>query len=374
MVKVEFEGGEVWVKFGGVDLVPVDEVEVFFGFDEGEDFDAEGGEDEVGVPGAAEGDAGDEGGDEEGWEGHPGVEGGVSAPPVREEDEGEGEEEGGDEEEGLTLCAAGEAEFFMRFGEVFRAGHGCCRSEVTVGDGEGVSLVGVAGAEAFDEPAEALFGGAVAEGFFPDTLAGATLEGVISDGAGGVHGFFDVAFFEEVGAVLGLVFLVGVVGPDAGVEVGLEFEFYRKAIVFLLGDAATGAVDFLGHAGEFLDVVADFVGDDVGVGEVSAAAEFALHLFEEVGVEVDGFFGGDVEGAHAGVGGAAAAHAGHAVVVDELRGAVGEAVLLEDFGPDFFGGAGDGADEVVDLFLFFGEGLCFGLGGAGCLGELADDL
>ena len=63
-----------------------------------------------------------------------------------------------------------------------------------VGDGEGVSLVGVAGLEAFGEPAETLFGGAVGEGIGADG-AGTALEGVVSDGFGGAHCFFDVACF-----------------------------------------------------------------------------------------------------------------------------------------------------------------------------------
>ena len=63
-----------------------------------------------------------------------------------------------------------------------------------VGDGEGVALVGVAGFEAFGEPAETLLGGAVGEGVGADA-AGTALEGIVTDGFGGAHRFFDVAFF-----------------------------------------------------------------------------------------------------------------------------------------------------------------------------------
>lgn len=128
-----------------------------------------------------------------------------------------------------------------------------------------------------------------------------------------------------------------------------------------------------GFAGEFLDVVTDFVSDDVGVGEVAAATELAIHLEEEGGVEVNRFFGGEVKGAHAGVGDPASGHAGHAVVVDQFGWAVGLSVLAKHLGPDLFGGAFDGGDEVVDFLFAFGLGFGGSLLGGG-LGEGAHDL
>ena len=50
---------------------------------------------------------------------------------------------------------------------------------------------------------------------------------------------------------------------------------------------------------KLLDVVADFVCDDIGVGEITATTEIAIHLVEESGVNVDFFFTRDVKWSHA---------------------------------------------------------------------------
>lgn len=219
-VAVEGEEGEGWIEFGVIDFGPSDEVEEFFGFEEGEDFDPEGGEDEVGVTDAAAGETCEEGGDGEGDEGEPPREAGVSEKPGEEKDEGEREGDGGGDDEGLALGGAGEAKFLVGFGDFFGDGHG---SELIVGHRKGVALGEVAGFEAFHEPAESLCGGAVAEGFGAFALARLALEGIVADRLSGVHRFFDVAFFEEAGVFAAAEVLIGVVGPEAGVEIGLEF-------------------------------------------------------------------------------------------------------------------------------------------------------
>ena len=62
------------------------------------------------------------------------------------------------------------------------------------------------------------------------------MESVVSDGLGGVYGFFDIALFEEVGAMFGAMVFVGVVRPDSGVEVGLELQADRELVVFDVRD------------------------------------------------------------------------------------------------------------------------------------------
>jgi len=119
------------------------------------------------------------------------------------------------------------------------------------------------------------------EGFGLDALASISLEGVISDGFGRAHCFFDVAFFEKVCAMSLAVLLVGMVSPNASVEIGLEFKSDGKAVVLDVGDPAFLLVDVGGFTGEFLDMVADFMSDDVGVGEVTTTTEVAIHLAEE---------------------------------------------------------------------------------------------
>ena len=70
----------------------------------------------------------------------------------------------------------------------------------------------------------------MAKGFGLDPAACAFLKGVIADGFGGVHRFFDVTLFEEIGSEFGAVRFVGVVSPDAG----LEFESDRQWVVLNL--------------------------------------------------------------------------------------------------------------------------------------------
>lgn len=211
------------------------------------------------------------------------------------------------------------------------------------------------------------------EGVLDDLTAGLALEGVVADGLGGAHGFFDIAFFEKWLSLGCAHAVVGMMGPDAGEEVGLEFEADGEAVVFDIRDASFLFVDVIGTAEEFLDVMTDLMGDDVGVGEVSTGFELTLHLPEKGGVEVDGFFGGEVEGAHAGIGDSAGAHAGHAIVVDHFGDAVLLATVFKDLGPFLFGGAFDGADEFVDFRLLGGLGFLGGLSGL-ALGDAAHAL
>ena len=58
------------------------------------------------------------------------------------------------------------------------------------------------------------------------------LQVVVADGGGGAKGRFQVAVLEDV------LHLLRVVGPDAGVEVGLELEADRQFVGFLLIDPA----------------------------------------------------------------------------------------------------------------------------------------
>ena len=86
----------------------------------------------------------------------------------------------------------------------------------------------------------------------------------------------------------------------------------------LLDAALLAALDLAEDAELVLDVVADLVGDDVGVGEVALHAELLLHLLEERGVEIDLLVERAVERPHRGLGRAAAA-AGAAGVEHHAR-------------------------------------------------------
>src|SRR5688500_625365 len=91
---------------------------------------------------------------------------------------------------------------------------------------ERIALADVAGLVAFAEPADALLGRAVGERFRYDVPLGAALKIIVADDAGGAQRFFDVAGFHDM---LGPV---GVMGPEAGEEIGLELEANRELVVF----------------------------------------------------------------------------------------------------------------------------------------------
>ncbi len=90
---------------------------------------------------------------------------------------------------------------------------------------------------------------------------GAALDGVVTDRVGGNHRFLYVAAVK-----IALV----VVCPDAGVIVGLQFQPDR---VFVVIRTSLHGMDFLRRAHQGLDVVADFVGDHVGLGKIARRLE-----------------------------------------------------------------------------------------------------
>jgi len=114
---VEDEERAVGADFGVGDFGPVDDLEVFAGVGEGEDFDAEGGEEEVGEADAAVGEVEEADGGEEGEDAPPegkfesGGEGGGG------EEDGESGEGGGEEKELTALRGTREAEFLVGFGD-----------------------------------------------------------------------------------------------------------------------------------------------------------------------------------------------------------------------------------------------------------------
>ena len=88
---------------------------------------------------------------------------------------------------------------------------------------EGISTSDVAGDQTLAEPLDPLGRSAVGEGVWNHVALGLLLQGVIANGGRRVKPRFDVAFLENV------LFLLGMVGPDAGVIVGLEARASRRA-------------------------------------------------------------------------------------------------------------------------------------------------
>ena len=83
--------------------------------------------------------------------------------------------------------------------------------------------------------------------------------------------------------------LIGVKGPDPGIAVGLQFGPHRVAVGALLRSARSH-VPMPPRSiapSQVLDVMAIFMGDDIGAGEVAGRAEAAAQLVEEGQVQID---------------------------------------------------------------------------------------
>lgn len=125
LVLGEVEGDDVLAGFDFGDLGPEDHLHAAGGFEKGEDFDAEGREDDVSVFGAADGDADAEPGEGERNDGPERMRQGRVFTAVEADDE---DNDGGDakhgraDPEGNGLGGAGKAEFFVRFGNGHRCG------------------------------------------------------------------------------------------------------------------------------------------------------------------------------------------------------------------------------------------------------------
>ena len=67
--------------------------------------------------------------------------------------------------------------------------------------------------------------------FRHDVALGLLLQAVVADGLRGGDRFFHVALFEDV------PFLIGIMRPNAGEEIGLEFQPHGKLVFGLVGAA-----------------------------------------------------------------------------------------------------------------------------------------
>ncbi len=195
------------------------------------------------------------------------------------------------------------------------------------------------------------------------------LDGVIADSLRGAEGFFDVAWLEDIFHFLGMV------GPDPGEEIGLQFEADGEFVVFGFTEAVLLSVDFVGDAEDFLDVVAYFVSDDIGDGEIARGFEAGAQFVAEGEVDVDFFIAWAIEGAGGG-GGAAAVGLNLAGEEDELGEAVTFFSLLGKFGlPDVFGIGEDHADEAGALVFgfFIGRSTDLARGRAAVAGRILEE-
>ncbi len=106
------------------------------------------------------------------------------------------------------------------------------------------------------------------KGIGDDPALALLLQAIVTDGIGGVQCILQVAFLEPVMALL------CVVGPDTGKAVGLQLLAHQQAVVaFHLRTALARRLHLLGNAQQRLHVMADLVGDHIGLGEIAGHLE-----------------------------------------------------------------------------------------------------
>ena len=96
----------------------------------------------------------------------------------------------------------------------------------------------------------------------------------------GVQRLLGVALFQK--ALLG-----GEMRPHAGEAVGLQFDPHRHLVGLGLAHALPHLIELRQDADQVLDMMADLVGDHIGLREVAGGAELPVELLEEGGVEID---------------------------------------------------------------------------------------
>src|SRR5947209_7643950 len=200
----------------------------------------------------------------------------------------------------------------------------------------------VARVEAGAEPAGALLGGAVGPGLGVHLAGGLLLNPVVAHGGGGAQAVVEVPRIEDVA-------LLGRIAPDARQAVGLKLQLHRQRVgaarVLLLQ-----TFDLVADPQQLLHVMAELVGDDVGLRELARRAEAVAQLAVEAEVDVDLLIGRTVEGAHGGLGKAAAGAYGVGEE-DEPGVPVGLSRFREDLGPGLLVVVEDEGDELDELVL-----------------------
>ena len=83
-----------------------------------------------------------------------------------------------------------------------------------------------------------------------------------------------------------LVLVLGVMAPDAGIAIRLQFHSHRQRIRIAAAALLLGLRDLTIHAKQVLDVVPDLVCDHIGLGEVARRTETLIQFAEETAMIV----------------------------------------------------------------------------------------
>ena len=185
------------------------------------------------------------------------------------------------------------------------------------------------------------------ETFGHGTLPSGALQRIVTDGLRGAEAFLDIARFEQILVIR---------GPDAGIAIGLQLHRDLQGVALDSAGALLGTVHLVGRAVEILDMVADFMRDDIADREIAGRVETAFHFLEKLGVDVNLLVGGAVEWPHGGLR-RAAARLAVAAVEDKRRWRVALSGGGEDFAPAALGRAEDFERGALDFAKLAGRGL-----------------
>ena len=103
---------------------------------------------------------------------------------------------------------------------------------------------------------------------------GAFLNAIVAHCACGIEPFLEIAALENIAPLLRLM------GPHAGQTIGLQFEHDAQFVSFGGAGAGLKFGHLLKNAQLGLHVMADFMGNDVGPGEIPGGAEPVVQFVE----------------------------------------------------------------------------------------------
>jgi hypothetical protein len=142
-------------------------------------------------------------------------------------------------------------------------------------------LIDISILEAAPKPSDPLFRAAVGKALGNHITLTAFLDSIVADLRGCIQTLLDVSFFEN------LSIPVCRARPDPGKAISLKFHPYRNGISLATARAALQLACLSHHAELVLHMVTDFVGDDIGLREISRCFETVAQLAKEFQIDVN---------------------------------------------------------------------------------------
>ncbi|MNE50286.1 hypothetical protein D3C80_1448510 [compost metagenome] len=154
------------------------------------------------------------------------------------------------------------------------------------------------------------------------------MQTVVADSLCGVECLFEIAGFQHA-------LLLHAMTPYARKAVSLQLHFHGKTVGFDLRCILLKLTNFRFDTEQFLNVVADFMRDNVALGEITVRAELAFHVIIEREIDVHGAVCRAIEWPHDRLS-RAAASAGRAAIHHQLGLLIGAPHFFELLTPGVF--------------------------------------